>query len=366
MFIDNVVKNFAVSLWLNEIISIAIEVGIVWAVLNLDCVAQWITTWAAWPHSRRTQPDTHSSFAATSVASSSCSLPLASVLCAPTRRTTTAVASATREHPLKQGRRSDTSLVHLEGDGIQSEDQAIAPANDACMNRLRIAGGLSQIKAARRTLKKYGLLDKSNDDKFPLNGHWETDHGMIVVIEGKMVRWTPARASRLQFTDNCRRSCSLVLYGETTTGELATGIGIVPGAPKMLKWANGDTWHSFDGCRIGQTMLLSQTMTKVQRDVTQDEAARSEMSSKLRLVSRHGLCLLPDCLEQVQKYIGSSTYYVDVHFKTKNDLPGRFEGWAVDFLGSLSKSHPHVELTMTGRREPQCAWKSHTPAEEET
>lgn len=249
------------------------------------------------------------------------------------------------KHPRGLRRRSNTSpaLGRVLAESAQPECEPACIPRHQCRNRIRISGDFAQVKAARKTLKKYGFLDRCQDENFPLNGHWETCHGMIVVIEGKMVRWSQKRASRLKFTGSCKNTCLLDIYGEATTGKLE--LAIEPGAAKVLKWANGDIWHSLKGCRIGQAVLLSQTMTKVQRDKARDEAVRAEASAQLKLVSRSGLSLLPDCIQQVAQFIGSTTYHVDVHFNTENS-PARTAARDVgkDLSASLSKQYPAIEL----------------------
>jgi len=224
---------------------------------------------------------------------------------------------------------------------VQGDDHSECPeaiSSDWFKSSIRVSGNLAYVKAACRSLKKHGFLKKEADDKFPLNGHWETDHGMGVTIEGKLVRWSQKRASRLKFHGSQNRLCSLSLYGESATGQLV--LPIAPETRKMVQWSNGDVWHSHDGCRLSEMLLLSQSMTKVQRDVAQDEAARSEAAATLRLVSKSGLSLLPDCLMHVEQFIGSTTYYVDVAFESKEWNP-----WMLlDFSTALGDGLPHLEV----------------------
>jgi hypothetical protein len=185
-----------------------------------------------------------------------------------------------------------------------------------CQHEVQVTGSFESIKAVRRTLKQHGFLDKDNDDAWPLNGHWETDHGLTVMIEGKLVRWSRQRASRLSFAAPDRRSCLLHLYGSPARGQLVTP-GLSPGATKSLRWDNGDTWHSFDGRIIGQAALYSQTMTKVMRDDMQDQAYRARSDAVLRCVSKSSLSLPPNIEESVMQFLGRNLHYVRICFESK-------------------------------------------------
>jgi hypothetical protein len=139
-----------------------------------------------------------------------------------------------------------------------------------CTHNIKISGNLSQVKAARRFLKKNGFMDRCIDRGFPLNGRWQTDHGLHVIVERKLVRWSSKRASRLIFRSADRSFCELSLYGETVQGQVVPEVG--PGFPKTLKWSNGDTWQLLDGsCCAGEDMMFSQSMSKISRDATHDE-----------------------------------------------------------------------------------------------
>jgi len=225
---------------------------------------------------------------------------------------------------------------------VQDDDQPECPEaiSSGCFkSSIRVSGKLTDVKLACKSLQKHGFFKHCSDDKFPLNGHWETDHGMSVAIEGKLVRWSQKRASRLKFHGSQNRLCSLSLYGENATGQLV--LPIAPETRKMVQWSNGDVWHSQDACRLGETLLLSQSMTKVQRDASQDEKARCETAAALRLVSKSGLSLLPDCLMHVEQFIGSTTYYFDVEFESKEWNP-----WMLlDFSTALGDGLPHLEVS---------------------
>lgn len=250
-------------------------------------------------------------------------------------------ALAPPEKPSQPGRRSHTSLAH-EGHSSQLDRLATLCPLDQYKNTVRIAGNLVQMRTVRKTLKNHGFLNKLTDEKFPLNGHWETEHGMRVVIEGKMVRWSQTRASQLQFMGADKGKCLLSIYGETTVGRVVQAT--MPGTRTVLKWTNGDVWHSMDGCCIYQAMLLSQTMTKVLREDSQDEAVRACLSQRLRLLSRSGFGLLPDCLDHIKQFIGSTTFYVNINFNTKEGPPWMTEESRSDFLDSLSRHHSKVEF----------------------
>lgn len=212
-----------------------------------------------------------------------------------------------------------------------------------CINEIAMTGKFPQLKAVCRTLKKHGFVKNCNDDKFPLNGHWETEHGMNVIIEGKIVRWSQKRASKLKFDDASRSSCSLSLYGEDTVGKLVAPTAA--GVSKTLQWDNGDIWHSSGGCKIANSVVYSSQMTKVLRDASQDHAMRKQTYGKLQLLCKEGFSLLPNCLlDQVLGFIGSDSYYVRVHFESKDGPPwGEFFGLDDDsFLGFISRHHPQV------------------------
>lgn len=209
-----------------------------------------------------------------------------------------------------------------------------------CTNHIKITGDLPDLRAACRSLKKNGFMKRCKDDKFQLNGHWVTEHGLNVIIEGKIVRWSPKRASRLKFLDNSRDSCSLGVYGENTVGRLLPPT--IAEATKTLKWDNGDVWQQFEESRIAHAAVVSQSMTKVSRDDTRDEVVRAQVDAKLKCVSRDGMNLLPNCLDQVLQFLGSDTYVVEVNFDCK-DGPAWMDAEAgTDFVNSLSICHPRV------------------------
>merc|ERR1719329_1146773 len=134
-------------------------------------------------------------------------------------------------------------------------------------------------------MKQHGFLDKMEADSSPLDGHWETDNGLTVVIEGKLLRWSGKRASRLRFTDNDRTACETRLYGEKACGHLVLP-ALDPTATKTLSWDNGDVWHSYDGRVIEQDTLFLQQMTKTLQDECQDEKQRECATAALQAVSR--------------------------------------------------------------------------------
>jgi hypothetical protein len=185
-----------------------------------------------------------------------------------------------------------------------------------CTHNIKISGNLSQVKAARRFLKKNGFMDRCIDRGFPLNGRWQTDHGLHVIVERKLVRWSSKRASRLIFRSADRSFCELSLYGETVQGQVVPEVG--PGFPKTLKWSNGDTWQLLDGsCCAGEDMMFSQSMSKISRDATHDERIRLDAETSLGLTSRVGLPVPADCLRHVLQYIGSTSCCIQVKFQTK-------------------------------------------------
>lgn len=202
-----------------------------------------------------------------------------------------------------------------------------------CVHDVEIKGSLSRMKAVRKTLKQHGFLDKSETDSWPLDGHWQTTHGLVVVIERKIVRWSQQRASRLCFTSSDRRECALVVYGESTRGHLAQPIA--SGAPRALKWDNGDVWHSYGGRVICQTTLFSQSMTKILRDRLQDRAYRERTAAVLKCVSRQGLHMLSTILEStLLQYLGNDLYFLRVHFESSTIR--------ADVFNTISCRHPRV------------------------
>jgi pentatricopeptide repeat protein len=223
--------------------------------------------------------------------------------------------------------------------------RADASQSSLCRHEVRIAGSRPQVKTARRMLKQYGFLDRAEDcEAWPLDGHWETDHGLTVVIEGKLVRWSRQRASRLQFAGADRRSCVLTLYGAATQGQLVTP-GMSPGAVKSLRWDNGDVWNLFEGRVIGQGTMFSQTMTKVVRDDTQDQAYRSRSESMLRCVSRNGICLPSTIESTVLQFLGSDLFYVQVCFERKYQHGEAYDDdQDADVFDAISRRNPLVGI----------------------
>jgi len=224
----------------------------------------------------------------------------------------------------------DTSqLPLLAVAALQTEKSATVP----CVHDVEIKGSLSRVKAVRRTLKQHGFLDKSEEDAWPLDGHWQTDHGLTVVIERKIVRWSQQRASRLCFTSSDRCECELSVYGERTRGHLTQPIA--SGAPRALKWDNGDVWHSYGGRVIWQTTLFSQSMTKILRDRLQDRACRERAAAVLKCVSRQGLHMLSTVLEStLLEYLGNDLYFLRVHFESNSIR--------ADVFNTISCGHPRV------------------------
>lgn len=231
-----------------------------------------------------------------------------------------------------------TPVPHLMGVISRSEE---APQS-LCHHEMIITGKWARVQKARRTLKQHGFLDSASDDDFPLNGHWETEHGLTVVIEGKMVRWSRQRASRLRFAGADRRSCILALYGEATQGRLETP-GSSPGSTKTLRWTNGDVWHSYDGRVIGQATFFSQTMTKALRDHAQDQAYRARTNAVLRCVSRNGLNM-PSIVEDIMlEFVGNNLHYIRVSFNSKwNPQLMDVDTADADTFDSISQRNPCV------------------------
>lgn len=221
--------------------------------------------------------------------------------------------------------------------------QAKEATSRLCAHEVHICGELPQIKAVRRSLKQYGFMDKDDASAWPLNGHWATEHGLTVVIEGKIVRWSRLRASRLRFTRKDRKACMLSVYGEPANGQLVSAPAMLGMATKELRWDNGDVWHSNEGLVIGQNALLNQSMTKTSRDVIQDEACRSRGHMVLKSVSKNRLgltCMLEDT---IVSYLGRELFYVRVHFESKwNPSCLEMEAAEADIFDLISRRHPRV------------------------
>jgi len=219
----------------------------------------------------------------------------------------------------------------------------------SCKHELRLSGSLPQMKAARRTLKQLGFLDKSECEGGPLDGHWETDRGFTVVIEGKIVRWSARNASRLRYTRDDRRACVLTLYGEVSHGQLVP----LPGAPDgtlTLRWDNGDVWYPCDGRAIAQNILFSQTMTKTLRDTMQDHMYRARAKAVLKCVSKEALNMPSVFEDTIAQFLGNDMYYINIHFESRwnpsrideHELP-LFEA-SEDICISMSRRHPRIGL----------------------
>lgn len=228
----------------------------------------------------------------------------------------------------------------------QATDSMLAP----CAHELHIAGSLPQIKAVQRTLKQHGFLDSTEKDARPFDGHWETDDGLTVIIEGKVVRWGGQHASRLRFTGEDQRCCMLTLYGKPTKGVSSPAIEAQD--TKQLRWDNGETWHSYDGRAIGQDVLFSQSMTKPSRDQAQDEAQRARSSAMLKCVSKNALGLPMILEDAITQFLGGELFYVRVQFQSKwnpsrpsddDELP-LLQDADADICSSLSHRHPWVGL----------------------
>jgi hypothetical protein len=214
------------------------------------------------------------------------------------------------------------------------------------VHEVQAVGGLNEIKAVRKTFKQHGFLDKDERDTWPLNGHWETEQGLTVVVEGKIVRWSRQGASKLQFAGCDRSSCVLSLYGEATQGHLAIP-GLSPEATKSLRWDNGDVWHCYDGRVIGQVTMFAQTLTKTLRDYSQDAAFQAKSHAMLTCVSKQGLCVPAFLLDTIIRFLGMDLYFVSVRFESRwNPQVEVYEAHDVgrDIFDSVSRRHPRIGL----------------------
>jgi len=202
----------------------------------------------------------------------------------------------------------------------------------ACVHDVEIKGSLHRIKAVRRTLKQHGFLDRAQDEAWPLDGHWQTNTGLTVIIERKMVRWSQQHASMLHFTSQDRQNCSLVISGGRARGSLTEPLA--PCATKALTWDNGDVWHSYDGHVIDQTEMHSQSMTKTLRDKVQDRSHRSQAAAVLKCVSKESLGMPPFLEAALMPYLGGDLYYLQVHFESSTIR--------ADIFDVISQCHPRV------------------------
>lgn len=230
----------------------------------------------------------------------------------------------------------------------------IARAKDAktiasCTHEVRLSGSLPQMKAARRTLNQLGFLQKCESGGGPLDGHWETDQGFTVVVEGKIVRWSARHASKLRYTSDDRSACSLTLYGEATHGHLVP-LSEAPDGTQTLRWDNGDVWYPCDGRAIGQNILFSQTMTKTLRDTTQDQMYRARASAILKCVSTQALHMPSVFEDAILQFLGNDLYYISIHFESRWN-PSRIDEddellseASEDICASISRRHPRVGL----------------------
>jgi pentatricopeptide repeat protein len=212
-----------------------------------------------------------------------------------------------------------------------------------CVHEVHVTGSLARVKTARKRLKQYGFLDKDENQTWPLNGHWETEHGLTVIIEGKIVRWSRQRASKLRFAGLDRRACILTVYGEAALGRLVTP-GSSPGATKTLRWNNGDVWHSYDGRIVGHAALFAQSMTKILRDESQDAAYRARTRAVLTSVSKQGLNMPAILMDDVLRFLGHDLYYVRIRFESKWSPDSDFYDADEDIFDTVSRRHPQVDL----------------------
>lgn len=212
-----------------------------------------------------------------------------------------------------------------------------------CTHEVRLSGSLSQMKATQRTLQQQGFLHKSEGGGWPLDGHWETDRGFTVVVEGKMVRWSARNASRLRYTRHDRSTCVLTLYGEAAHGSL---IGHAADGPQTLRWDNGDVWYPCDGRAIGHNILFSQTMTKIYRDTMQDEMYRARARATLMCVSKQALHMPSVFEDAITQFLGNDLYCINICFESRWNPSNvdEDEFSSEDVCVSISRRHPRIGL----------------------
>jgi len=243
---------------------------------------------------------------------------------------------------------------------VISQAEELDVMSAPCAHEVQVAGSLSQIKAVRKTLKQQGFLDESEKNAWPLDGHWETDDGLTVVIEGKLVRWGGQHASRLRFEGEDRRACTLQLYGKPAKGQTVTP-AYEPQSSKQLRWDNGETWHSYDGRAIGEDVLFSQSMTKPVRDKVQDEAHRARACAVLKCVSKESLGLPMILEDTITQFLGGDLFNISIRFQSKRNPSRAINEWNpshssddeelpflpdgdADMCSVLSRRHPCVGL----------------------
>lgn len=206
------------------------------------------------------------------------------------------------------------SVVVPMSSALEDEEQAFEdrPSSSIVENELTITGPISKVKAACKSLRKQGFIKNCSVKDFPLNGHWTTEHGMNVVIDGKIVRWSHKRASRLKFCNAERTLCSLSVYGEPAQGRAV--LSATNGLSRSLRWSNGDVWHSSGSCKIAQAEVCSTHIGKMHRHSSRDLSIRKRTRHTLLAVCKEGLSLLPNCLDMVLEFVGSSDFAVTAHF----------------------------------------------------
>jgi len=200
--------------------------------------------------------------------------------------------------------------------GVLSHAKNMNTTRAPCAHEIRLSGRLPQMKAARRTLKQLGFLDKAENGGGPLDGHWETDLGFTVVIEGKIVRWSAMNASKLRYTKADRRACVLTLYGEASHGQLVP-LSEAPDSSEVLRWDNGDVWYPCDGRAVGHHVLFSQTMTKTLRDTMQDDMYRARSWAVLKRVSKQTLHMPSVVEDAITQFLGNDLYYMSIQFESR-------------------------------------------------
>lgn len=194
--------------------------------------------------------------------------------------------------------------------------QAKDTTRASCAHEIRLSGRLPQMKAARRTLKQLGFLDKAESGGSPLDGHWETELGYTVIIEGKIVRWSARDASKLRYTRADRRACVLTLYGEASHGQLVP-LSETPDSLEALRWDNGDVWYPCDSRVVGRHVLFSQSMTKTLRDTMQDDMYRARAGAVLKRVSKQTLHLPSVVEDAITQFLGNDLYYISIQFESR-------------------------------------------------
>lgn len=219
---------------------------------------------------------------------------------------------------------------------VAAVSSSAADEHKAWVHDFEIKGSFSQLKAAVKTFKQFGFLDRSiASQACRFDGHWETNQSEMVVIERKIVRLTGCnQGARLRFNSADPNKCELRIQGKCLQGELVPPL--LPGATKALKWDNGDVWHCCEAPTIQGSRVFSQSMTKISCDKMQDVAYRARSAAVLKCVSKQGLGMPAGLDDAIVQYLGSSLCKLRVHFLSDTAR--------ADVFDYISAKHPRIGI----------------------